>query len=126
MTGRRTPLDFARGIRNKGLRVKGTKRGKGSSAKGLQLLARNKEERVLGIPPAPWPPTARPEPSAILIVSKDEDAQIAIGVQNRFHGNLQPLALRLARILQTELWADFGWAEVETKLVGASVNLFCG
>ena len=46
----------------------------------IQRFARNKEERVLGIPLVLWPPIVRLEPSAILIVFKVEDVQIAIGV----------------------------------------------
>jgi hypothetical protein len=53
-----------------------------------------------------------------------EDQRRVAGWLDGFHGDLEPIRGGLGKILQSELWAHFGRAELEAELSRASADVF--
>jgi hypothetical protein len=55
-----------------------------------------------------------------------ENDQVAGGVDDGLHSNVEPMDAGLILMLQPELRADFGRAQFEAELAGASANFLVG
>ncbi len=86
------------------------------------LLATQEHPTVASTPDTARAAVARAEPLPIVAVPDVEHAEVAIRVCDWLHPDEHPLILGLVRILQTQLWTNFGRAGVETVLVSPLVD----
>lgn len=98
-------------IRAEGQSEKVTKESQGSQVRVL-LLATKEDEKGTTTPNIASIAAASVEPASVAIAYNAEQVGAALRVSEGFHRNDKLFALRLVRVLQTQLWTDFGWAEV--------------
>lgn len=93
-------------------------RGWNSGTLTRGLLARtNEDEAVVGTPKAVRVAVVAVEPTLTVAMPDEEHAEVFKGVRivDGFHPDQEPLALRLVRILQTQLRSDLCGTELETR-----------
>lgn len=84
------------------------------------LVEANEEETVEAAPDNVGAATVRAQPASVLIVSHEEDAQVADHIRDGFHCNMEPFIHGLVGVLQFELWVNLCGAEVKATLSGTS------
>ncbi len=90
------------------------------------LLATHEDETAVSIPDEVRAAAAAVEPRTTVRPSDVEHAEAAIRVGNGLHGHDDPFVHGLVGVLQTQLRADFCWAEFETELDGLVADLLVG
>ena len=93
----------------------------------MKKSSRDKHEAIVSIPEVARVAIVSVEPRLTVIIALHvEHVEVAIRVSNRLHGNDEPFTSGLVSVLETELGADFGRAEFQTKFFGFFVEFVGG